>query len=527
MRRRTAIVLGLAAVAALVPLSRDVDSLRVGSKKFTESVVLGELVSQLAEDAGTPMLHSAELGGTRILFEALRAGEIDVYPEYTGTILEELLADRIARPQDGQSQDAQQQVATMRAALAELGIAMSRPLGFNNTYAIGVLAKRAEELGLERVSDLVRYPDLSFGVSNEFLDRADGWPALKEAYGLPHREVAGMDHDVAYRQLEAGSIQAMDVYTTDADLLAFDIRCLEDDRAHFPRYDAVLLYRQELARTHPHVVASINRLEGALSEVEIMDLNAQARLEKTPERAVAAAFLADRFGVQTRVAAASLGARLWQRTREHLQLFRLSYLLAVLVGVPLGILAARMRRTGQVVLGAVSIVQTIPALALLVLLIQPTAALGWTSIGPGSAAAVIALFLYSLLPIVRNTCEGLRGVPLELRETALALGLSDRARLLRVELPLASRTILAGLKTAAILNVGFATLGALIGAGGYGQPILTGIRLNDMALILEGALPAAVLAVVVQGLFELVDRLLVPAGLRLEPDAVTATWWLR
>jgi osmoprotectant transport system permease protein len=119
---------------------------------------------------------------------------------------------------------------------------------------------------------------------------------------------------------------------------------------------------------------------------------------------------------------------------------------------------------------------------------------------------------------VRNTYAGLHDIPLPLCESADALGLPPLARLWRIELPMASRAILAGIKTSAVINVGTATLGAIIGAGGYGQPILTGVRLDDKALILQGAVPAAVLALLVQGLFELAERWLVPKGLRLRAE---------
>ena len=187
---------------------------------------------------------------------------------------------------------------------------------------------------------------------------------------------------------------------------------------------------------------------------------------------------------------------------------------AVLVAVPLGVLAARRARLGQLVLGVVGVIQTIPAIALLVLLIRPV---GWFSDELGYPQAVVALFLYSLLPIVRNTHAGLRAIPPPLSESAMALGLPPATRLFRVDLPLASPTILAGIKTAAVINVGFATLGGFIGAGGFGEPIFTGIRLNDYGIILQGALPAALLAILVQGLFELLERTLVPKGLRLKP----------
>jgi osmoprotectant transport system permease protein len=183
---------------------------------------------------------------------------------------------------------------------------------------------------------------------------------------------------------------------------------------------------------------------------------------------------------------------------------------AILISLPLGIAAARLPRFGQVILGAVGIIQTIPSLALLVFMIP--------LLGIGAPPAILALFLYSLLPIVRNTHAGLTTIPLPIRESAEALGLSGGARLGRVELPMASTSILAGIKTSAVINVGTATLGALIGAGGYGQPILTGIRLDDVGLILEGAIPAAALALLAQGGFELAERYLVPRGLRLKAE---------
>ncbi|MFT7679278.1 MAG: osmoprotectant transport system permease protein [Planctomycetota bacterium] len=485
------------------PLTEERSGPRVGSKKFTESVILGELVSLLSAHAGAPAVHIREMGGTRLLYEALAAGEIDVYPEYTGTLLQEILrAENL--PDE----------AAIAPALAKRGLRMSAHLGFNNGYAIGMLESTAAELGIDSISDLARHPELALGFSNEFLDRGDGWPALRDAYGLPQQGVSGMDHDVAYRQLQSGGIAAMEVYTTDADILAFGLRILEDDRSHFRRYDAVLLYGEDLEQREPALAAAIERLSGQLPESEMMAMNKRARMEHIPERQVAADYLEEHLGVQATIQADTRTTRVLRHTREHLSLVRISFLLALLIGLPLGVIAAKWRRLGELILGVVGIIQTIPALALLVLLIRPTAALGLPSVGAGSAAAIAALCLYSLLPIVRNTCEGLRGVPRELVESAAALGLPPRTRLWRVELPMASRTILAGLETAAVLNIGFATLGALIGAGGLGQPILTGIRLDDYGLILEGALPAAALALIAQALFTLADRLFISQGLR-------------
>jgi len=202
-----------------------------------------------------------------------------------------------------------------------------------------------------------------------------------------------------------------------------------------------------------------------------------------------------------------LAARLRQHTEEHLSLVLVSLAAAVVISIPLGILAAKRRRLGQIILAVTGTIQTIPSLALLVFMIPV--------LGIGPRPAIAALFLYSLLPIVRNTYAGLTGIAADVRESAEALGLPSVARLRLIELPLASPTILAGIKTSAVINVGTATLGALIGAGGYGQPILTGIRLANVGLILEGAVPAALMALGAQAAFELLEPALVPRGLRL------------
>jgi osmoprotectant transport system permease protein len=505
--RRAASVACLAAIACacLVRAARG-EGLRVGSKAFTESVVLGELVCHLARGAGVPCEHRRALGGTRLCWSALERGDIDVYAEYTGTMLQEIFAaERDAGEAPAPGREAV--LARLRTLTAARGLALGAPLGFNNSYALGMRRERAAALGLARVSDLGAHPALGLRFSNEFMDRADGWPALRAAYGLPHADVRGLDHDLAYRGLVAGHIDVTDVYTTDAEIAAYDLAVLADDRGHFPRYDALLVHRRDVETRAPGALAALAPLAGAIDAAAMRSMNAAVEIEGRAEGEVAARFARERLGVAASHQHTSLVGRLLRHGREHLALTAASLLAAIAVAVPLGIAAARRRRLGQLVLAAVGVVQTIPSLALLVFMIP--------LLGIGAAPAVAALFLYSLLPIVRNTHEGLTSIAPSLRESAEALGLPSRALLWRVELPLASRAILAGVKTAAVINVGTATLGALVGAGGYGQPILTGIRLDDVGLIMEGALPAAALALLVQGAFELADRRLVPRGLRV------------
>lgn len=472
-------------------------SISIGSKKFTENVILGEITSLLARSRGIPTEHRRELGGTRILWDALLRGDIDAYPEYTGTIIEEILhARRLSRD------------APLDDILSQFGIGRTPALGFNNTYAIGMRRFLAEKLNIRTISDLRLHPDLTIGFTSEFLDRRDGWPGLKRHYGLPHENVRGLDHDLAYRGLEHGSIHVVDMYSTDAEIAFYDLIALEDDAGFFPKYDAVLLYRLDLKDRIPEFITQLHSMEGRISASDMIAMNSRAKIDHVPEERIAADFLADNLGITVTSRDAGFPTRILQTTLDHLTLVFISLTAAILFAVPMGIIAAKNQRSGRLILGSTGIIQTIPSLALLVFMIP--------FFGIGGPPAVIALFLYSLLPIVRNTHSGLNDIPLPIRESAVALGLPPATRLLRIELPLAGRSILAGIKTSAVINVGTATLGALIGAGGYGQPILTGIRLNDTRLILEGAVPAALLALLVQGIFDLAEHRIIPKGLRLD-----------
>ena len=482
----------LLALLPAVPLAAA--DVKLASKKFTESVILGEIGRAAVDQAGIDAQHRRELGGTRVIWNALLRGDIDAYPEYSGTIMREILAAHNIRDP-----------RLLDSVLAEYGVACSAPLGFNNTYALGVRRDRAAELGLSSISDLEDHPKLALGFSNEFMDRGDGWPGLRAAYDLPQDDVRGLDHDLAYRGLADGSIDVIDVYSTDAEIRYYDLVTLADDRAYFPEYQAVWLYRRDLEQRFPAAINALRQFEGAITAETMITMNAAVKIDRRPEGAVAAEFAAELLQTEVRAQTRSLWGQLWNATLEHIFMVLVSMFAAVLLAVPLGIAAVRWRRLGQALLALVGIVQTIPSLALLVFMIP--------LLGIGTAPAIAALFLYSLLPIVRNTHAGLTDIAPDIRESALALGLPARERLIQIELPLAARSILAGIKTSAVINIGTATLGALIGAGGYGQAILTGIRLDDMALILSGAVPAAGLALLAQLLFEWLERLVIPRGI--------------
>ena len=484
---RVALPLLAAVVLAWLCAGAGAETLKIGSKRFTESYILGEILTRQAGDAE----HRPGLGNTGIVFAALKAGSIDLYPEYTGTIAREIL-----------KLEGDFGIERLNRELAPLGLGVAVPLGFNNGYALAMREERAQTLGIRTLSDLLRHPEVKPGLSQEFIGRADGWPALKSAYGYAFATPSGLDHGLAYEALVAGKIDLMDIYTTDAKIERYKLRVLEDDRKVFPRYDAILLYRLDAPQRFAKQWSELKALEGRIDATRMIRMNAAAELEgrsfaeaaalmdgaETPQRAGKRDF----FG-------ALFGPDFWRLTGQHLLLVSVSLAAGIVVGVPLGVAAAKLPQLAQFILGTVGVIQTIPSLALFAFLIAAVGTIG-------TFPALIALFLYSLLPIVRNTHAGITGIGNGVRQAAMALGLERRDRLWKIEIPLALPTILAGVKISAVINVGTATIAAFIGAGGYGERIASGLALNDSVTLLAGAIPAAVLALLVQGAFELAER---------------------
>ena len=494
----------------LVPALASGQTINVGSKRFTESYILGEILAQTMRQTGEARVaHQQGLGNTAIVFAALKAGSIDLYAEYTGTIAFELLNRK--EPAD---------LRTLERELAAHGLGVAIPLGFSNTYAIAMEEKRAAELGIVRLSDLARHPALRLGLSQEFLNRKDGWGALKAAYGL-QQEARGLDHGLAYEALAAQQIDVIDVYSTDAKITRYSVRQLEDDRRFFPSYEALVFHRLDFPGRYPRSWAALRALEGRIDARTMAKMNAEAELSGHAFSDVARAFVGSSADPAAAPAAPApprsflgvlFGPDLGRLTLQHLGLVLASLFPAIVLGVPLGTWAAHSPRASHWIMAIVGLVQTVPALALLAFLIT---FMGTIGMGP----AVVALFVYALLPIVRNTASGMLDLPLPLRESAQALGLPKRARLARIELPLASRSIVAGAKTSAVIGVGTATIAAFIGAGGYGERIVAGLAVNDTAMLLAGAIPAAALALMVQWGFDALERWVVPAGLRLPKEA--------
>lgn len=484
------------------------DELRIGSKRFTESYILAEVLAQTAapHTAAPPVVRQG-LGNTAIVYEALSSGSIDLYAEYTGTIALEILKS----PQSMTLED-------MNAALRPLGLGAAIPFGFNDGYALAMRAADADRLGVRSLSDLASHPELKLGLSNEFIGRADGWQGLAARYGFTQTPT-GLDHGLAYDAIAAKQIDVTDIYTTDAKIDHLGLRVLEDDRQYFPRYDAVVLYRLDVPTRLPKAWAALQKLEGRVDEHAMIAMNARAELQGVAFDAIARDFLAQSKIVAQAPAAKTTGSALPKEAaargflaklfgpdlvrlaRQHLLLVAVSVGVAILIAVPVGVLVFPHLNARALVLGLTGLLQTIPSLALLAILISAVGAIGLVP-------ALIALTLYSLLPIMRNTVTGLAEVPVGLRQAGTALGMTGGQTLRVVLLPLALPTILAGVRTATTIAIGTATIAAFIGAGGFGERIVTGLALNDRELLVAGAIPAAVLALLSEAFFECIEYLM-------------------
>ncbi|HRI66318.1 MAG TPA: glycine betaine ABC transporter substrate-binding protein [Polyangium sp.] len=475
----------------------------VASKPFTESYLLSEIIAQIIESTGeTKAIRKFGLGGPQIVVDGLINGELDVDANYTGSLALAMF------PNKRQLSDAE-----LRAALHERGLRASQSIGFNNTYALAIRTETARKFALANVSDLKGHEDLRGAFTPDFLNEEDGFYRLQNVYGFHLQNTRPMQHALAYAALASREIDLTDAYTTDGALAQFDLTLLRDDREFFPKYLGVVVMREKVADCFPKTWQKLLRLEGKISDQLMTDLNAAVDVKKRTVPEVARGFLVQHQLVAADAPAPSTSSSthdsLWSATIEHLGLVCSSLVLSCLLGIPLGILATQYKKTGQILIALTGLFQTIPSLALLCFLIPV--------LGIGALPTVFALFIYGLLPIAQSTTTGLFSLDPKLLETAKILGLSRGQRLRLVELPLASRSILSGIKTTAVINVGTATIAAMIGAGGYGRFITSGLAMNDVPTILRGAIPTALMAVAFHALFELSARWVIPKGLRIDP----------
>lgn len=476
----------------------------IGSKAFPESRLLAEIMAQLIEAKTTLRVQRKHgLGGTKVCFEALRRGEIDIYPEYTGTGLLSILGAEFGTDR---SSDAIYELVSRRFA-DEFDLKWLPRFGFNNSY---VLATRPE-IGVTKISELRRVQEtIRARFQHEFMQRADGYPGLQKAYGLDLQDVQGMEHGLAYVALSNGQVDLLDAYATDGMLKLYDVVLLEDDLQFFPPYDAAPVVRVATLARHPRLESLLMSLGGRIEQSAMVAMNYEVIKQKRPIARVASEFLL----AQDLIDADEAWQPNWydavagflRMLGQHLFLTLTATLAATAVGISTGLLVARYpEKLAGPVLGLVGVLQTIPSLAMLAFMIP--------LLGIGTVPAITALFLYGLLPIVRNTYTGITSVPAELKEAGRGMGMTSGELLWHLELPLATKTITAGVRTALVISVGTATLGAFIGAGGFGDPINIGLQQRDNTQILLGAIPAALLALACDWLMAMVERRIGPKGL--------------
>ncbi len=504
--------------------STSAGSIVVASKPFGESYILAEMFALLLERDGIVVERRPGLGSTEIIFSALRTGAVDVYPEYTGTGLLAVLHD--ALPPEALADPRRVHAHVDRTFQARWGMRWLPPLGFQNTFALAVRPETAARYRLRTLTDLTREgAHLSAGFTPDFIERSDGLAGLARVYGdgIRPSKVTPLLPALKYEALAGGAVDVVDGFSTDGLLARYGLVVLADDRHFFPPYEAAALLGRRAAG-RPDVVAALTRLSGRLDEPTMRALNRRVEVDGEDSRLVAASALGylglvrmPAPGGTPRVAGsaqpASFGTYLWDRrdalfqlTLRHLWLVALALGAAVVVAVPLGLALERVPRASGATLGALGVLQTIPSIALLAFMVP--------LLGVGVGPALVALWLYALQPIARGTYAGVRGADPAAVEAAEALGMTPMQRLLRVRLPLAAPVIMAGVRTAAVITVGAATLAAFIGAGGLGEPIVTGLALADRRMVLSGALPAAALALLVDGGLGILERRVAPAHLR-------------
>lgn len=491
-----------------------VAQITVGSKNFDESKLLAEMFARLIE-ARTDLTVERKLGlaGTKICLDALRNGEIDLYPEYTGTGLVDILGEA---PVGGRVPTL---VRVREAFLAEWNLHWLAPLGFENAYELAVPKELAEGRAIRTISDLAAVSgELTAAFGYEFAERDDGLPGLHRTYGLEFGTVRTMQQALKYEAAGARRIDCLDVYTTDGRLVAYDLVVLEDDRGFFPPYEACALVNGETLARHPEIGAVLGLLSNAIDGATMQRLNYRVDTEGEAIQVVAQDALAS-LGLVGDAAVDAVTSRnrslpgyMWAareslsaRVGEHLALSAMGLLLAALVAVPMGLALERRRDVAEPFIRAIGLSQTIPSLALLAFMIP--------LFGIGALPAVIALWIYAIFPILRNTFTGVRDASPNAVAAAHALGMTPRQVLLKVRLPLAAPVIMAGVRTAGVITVGTATLAAFIGAGGLGQPIVAGLQSADETIVLSGAIPAALLALLVDGVLSRIEHRLRPKGL--------------
>ena len=491
----------------------------IGSKTFTENILLGELLAVLLEEKYQQKVErKLNIGGTKLVFDALNSKQIDVYPDYTGTGYTMILK------LSGETRAEKIYQIVKQNFLKKFQIHWSPPLGFNNTYTLALQKDDARFKSVNQISELKgKEQNLSLAVGHEFMEREDGYDSFTRMYQLnfPKNKIHTMNPALMYSALKNKKADLIMAYSTNGKIKSYNLKTLEDDKNFFPPYHAAYLTRLGVLKQFPSLKKAFQELKGNINEKEMTNLNYQMEQRKDKPALLAKNFLIKKNILNKKIVQFKkqnlIGYYFSKRDYffkifiEHLVLTFSALFLSLFLSIPIGILSARKKSLEKIVFPIVNTFQTIPGLALLGLLIP--------FLGIGYAPAILTLFIYSLLPLIRNTYEGIKGVDRDCIEVSIGMGLTPWQVLKKVEIPMALPVIIAGVRTSTVIVVGTATLAALVGAGGLGDPIFRGIATVNSKLIFLGAVPAALLAIVLDKALSLTEKILVSKGLRLRQNS--------
>jgi len=444
-------------------------SITIGAKKFTEANVMAYVLAHTLKsiDSSLDIKVLENLGGTGIVTTATENQEIDLYVDYTGTLKETFKTTD----------------ETLPGELLKHNLKFGFELGFNNSYGMAV----KHHSTLSKMSDIKNHHRL--GISHEFLKRKDGFSGLASHYGFNIKPLV-IEYSLLQHSLKSDKLDIIEIFTTDAKIIKYNLKVLKDDQHFYKRYDALVVFNKTFYEQNKQLVSDLSsKLFLKISDKQIQKLNHLVDIEGLNYEESARSFTKSNTHIKS-----SYESTIWPHFYEHLEYLFLTIIICIFIGVPLGVTTAKSQLFERVILSLISITQTIPSLALLVFLIP--------LFGLGKTTTLIALCLYGLLPIVKSTHMGIKKIPKELSEYSKLIGMSFFQRIFKIEIPLALIDIVSGVKLTAIYTIGVTVIAAFVGAGGLGTLIVTGLSLNNTDIILQGALPSAGLAIIVEIIFQ-------------------------
>lgn len=487
-------------------LSSDPSStIKIGGKVFTEQNILVDLLKIYLEDKGYKIQTQKNLGGTFVAYEALKNGNLDMYVEYSGTSYHSIFKQKDILSEKETHQ-------WLKTAFAREKIYLFKGLGFSNSYALLV----PDSSKHKTIKDLIdNSKNLSIGFEHEFLTRPDGYDNLLEAYGLKFKNTKTMNVGLMYEALKTQQLNVGVGYTTDGRNKAYNLKVLEDNLNYFPKYKAEIIARQDVLNSHENLQSELMALTGQINHEDMTQMNYEVDALKKSSNLVARNFLYEKNLISfssSKVSKGFLGLKSHEirlvknKLLEHIRICLIALAVSLVLGFSLGTLAFEYKPLKSIVFTFVNLMQTIPSLALFGFLIP--------FMGIGFYPAMAALVLYSILPLVHNVYIGLSEVDQDIIESCQAIGMSRKQILTQVRIPMAMPTLGAGLRTCTVIIIGTATVAAFIGAGGLGELIFQGISSLNHRMILLGAVPAALLALLADILVHFTMSRLTSPGLK-------------